>query len=188
MKKRVTTTYLEMADRRQHQPARTPAIHFELSRVAAPSPALGRFLYTAIGAPWHWYDRLCWDEEQWRAWLERPGLETWIACVAGTPAGYFELNLRDGGDVEIAYFGVMANMTGKGLGGALLSAAVSRAWDMGGTRVWVHTCTLDHPHALRNYEARGFRAYRSEDEEDDISGRWRNAFTANRQTETEDES
>jgi GNAT superfamily N-acetyltransferase len=96
------------------------------------------------------------------AYLDRPELETWIAYVAGTPAGYFELERQSGGDVELAYFGLLPGFIGEGLGGRLLAAAITRAWEMGARRVWVHTCDLDHPRALTNYRARGFRIFRTE--------------------------
>lgn len=76
--------------------------------------------------------------------------------------GYFQLAFReaDGGpDVEVAYFGLLPEWFGRGWGGWLLSVAVSTAWQQGAARVWLHTCTLDHPAALANYEARGFRRY-----------------------------
>jgi GNAT superfamily N-acetyltransferase len=70
--------------------------------------------------------------------------------------------------VEIVYFGIMPQFVGKGLGGALLTAAVERAWQMGPTRVWVHTCSLDHPSALGNYLARGFRIFKQEIGHEDL--------------------
>ena len=83
--------------------------------------------------------------------------------VAGAPAGYFELRRDRDGGVEIAYFGLLPEFTGRGLGGHLLTAAVERAWAPGPERVWLHTNTLDHPAALPNYLKRGFTAFHSED-------------------------
>ena len=160
----VTTVHLEMTDPAQFRPAKSGGIGFDLVRVEIPCPELNRFLYTAVGADWWWYSRLPWDYAQWLEYLDRPDLETWVAYVAGTPAGYFELERQPGDQVEIAYFGVLPQFIGKGMGGALLSAAVSRAWRMGVARVWVHTCSLDHPQARRNYEARGFKAFRTEEQ------------------------
>ena len=78
-------------------------------------------------------------------------------------AGWYELRrVPEDGSVEIAYFGLMPGAIGRGLGKALLGCAVRDAWAMGATRVWLHTCTLDHPHALPNYLARGFRVYKTE--------------------------
>lgn len=168
MKQSVTTTYLEMTDRSSLCPAREPALQFELKRVEVPAPEFNRFLYTAVGSEWVWYSRLSWDYAQWLAYLDRPELETWVAYVAGTPAGYFELERQPDCSVEIMYFGVLRSFIGKGLGGALLTSAITRAWDMGAVRVWVHTCTLDHPQACRNYQARGFAVFRTEEAIEDL--------------------
>ena len=157
-----------MTDRSQLRPAGSGPPALELVRAEIPCPELNRFLYTAVGAGWWWYSRLQWHYGRWWAYLDRPRLETWIAYVSGTPAGYFELEWQEGDHVELAYFGLLPNFIGKGLGGALLTAAITRAWDMGARRVWVHTCTLDHPQALANYQARGFRIFRTDENTEDL--------------------
>ena len=157
----VTTTYLEITTRTALRAGGRPQRAFSLVRVTPPTPYLNRFLYVAVGGAWQWRDRLDWDPGRWLAYVDRPELETWAAYVRGTLAGYFELE-RQGGEVEIAYFGLLPGFTGLGLGGALLTAAIGRAFDTGAARVWVHTCSLDHPQALANYLARGMRPYRTE--------------------------
>ena len=122
-----------------------------------------RFLYQLVGKDWAWTDRLSWSDEQWKAYAESDNLRTWVAYYKGSPAGYYELEQQKGGDVEIAYFGLAPKFIGQGFGGYLLSRAIKSAWKMKGTkRVWVHTCTLDHPSALHNYQARGLEVYRVE--------------------------
>jgi len=158
MDRQVTITYLEMERRSQALPYEGKR-RLEVRRVEIASPEMSRFLYTAVGSDWWWHERLRWDRDRWMEWLDRPEVETWVGYRSGTPAGYFELEAQPGGEVEIAYFGLMSSFIGKGLGAELLAAAVERAWDIAATRVWVHTCTLDHPRALPNYEARGFRVY-----------------------------
>jgi RimJ/RimL family protein N-acetyltransferase len=156
----VTTWYLEQTSRADLRPAEPAPV--EIIRAEVPSPEFSRFLYTAVGAGWHWTDRLPWTPEQWAEWLAGD-VETWVAYHRGTPAGYAELQRQAGGDVEVAYFGLLPYAIGKGIGGHLLTAAVRRAWDLPGTeRVWVHTCSLDGPAALPNYQARGFRVYRTD--------------------------
>ena len=114
------------------------------------------FFYRAVGGDWYWLDRIDWTYAQWQAWVDSPGHELWTCWVEGAPAGYVELH-RQGGDVEVAYFGLLPQFAGLGLGGWLLTRAVERAWAVAGTtRVWVHTCELDSPTALANYQARGF--------------------------------
>jgi len=168
MRSQVTTTYLEMTDRAACRPARPSATPFNLVRVEIPCPELNRFLYTAAGADWNWYSRLSWDYARWLAYLDRAELETWVAYVSGTPAGYFELERQGADNVEITHFGLLPRFIGQRLGGPLLTKTVERAWDMGPKRVWVHTCDLDHPHALSNYQARGFRIYKTEDNMEEL--------------------
>jgi GNAT superfamily N-acetyltransferase len=158
----VTTWYLEMTARSDLVPKRSERSDLALARVAPAMPELNRFFYTAVGGSWYWLERLSWTWAQWRSYLDRPELETWILSVAGVPAGFFELEAQAEKSIEIVYFGLLPSFTGQGLGSRLLTLAVERAWDMGAGRVWLHTCSLDHPAALGNYQARGFRLYRSE--------------------------
>lgn len=157
----VTTYYLEMCDPAWLRPApRSGAL--ELRECEVPQFELNRFLYRFVGAAWAWTDKLGWSDEQWRAWTEDPRLRTWIALSRGSPAGYFELQMQPGAAVEIAYFGLAPAFIGRGLGGELLTRALECAWSWDARRVWVHTCTLDHPAALANYQARGMRLFRQE--------------------------
>jgi GNAT superfamily N-acetyltransferase len=165
----VTTWSLELTAPDELRPAAGPAAGsgVRIVRAEVPSPEFGRFLYTAVGADCSWHDRLPWPPEQWRALLEQPGTELWVAYAHGTPAGYVELAGQDEGVVEIVYFGLLPDFRGRGIGGHLLSYGAARAWDLAGRwpgraptrRVWVHTCSLDGPHALGNYQRRGFRVY-----------------------------
>ena len=161
MKQRVTTYHLEINALADHQPAGPPRTAYQLIKVESPIPQLNRFLYAAVGADWYWYERLSWSFSRWQAYLSRDQVETWVAYVKGAPAGYFELERQPTGSVEIAYFGLLPQFIGRGMGAALLSDAICTAAAMGsaGNRVWVHTCTLDHPAALGNYQARGFKLF-----------------------------
>jgi GNAT superfamily N-acetyltransferase len=166
----VRTTYLEMRSLDALRPSTRVPDDVLLLRAGIPSPVLNRAFYTGVGGSWYWLDRLGWSWAQWMAWLDRPELETWVAHLAGTPAGYVELELQREREVEIVYFGVLPQFAGSGLGGYLLSQAVHRAWSMRPSvaRVWVHTCTLDHPAALANYLARGFQIFREADHEQEL--------------------
>jgi GNAT superfamily N-acetyltransferase len=157
----VTTTYLEITNRAEIRAGRPPGVAFAIVRVGIPTPDLNRFLYIAVGGAWTWRDRLAWDTARWLQYVDRPEFEMSVLYVRGTPAGYAELE-RQGDDVEIVYFGLLRAFIGLGLGGALLTSAIERGFDLGARRVWLHTCTLDHPQALANYIARGMRPYRTE--------------------------
>lgn len=166
----VTRTYLEM---------KHPA-DLKGGGVAAPSgtrleavewvPAsLWRFLYSTVGGPYFWLDRLKWTDGQIREYLSRP-ITLWLLSSGGAPAGFFELTRSQDGAVEISYFGLIPEFVGKGLGKYLLVRAIEEAWALKPTRVWLHTCTLDHPAALPNYLERGFRATGTETYQYDIPG------------------
>ena len=158
----VVRTYLELRDPAQFRPAAPlPPMARVVERPSC-SPSEYRRLYAAVGGPWHWRDRLAWDDATLAAHLASPDIAVFELLVEGDSAGYFELRRSGAGEVEIAYFGLVPGYIGRGLGGALLSEAVHEAWRFGGARVWLHTCTLDSPHALPNYKARGFTPYRVE--------------------------
>lgn len=166
-KVQVTTWYLEQTRPDQLRLALTPQ-PAPLIRQETSSPALNLSLYKSIGADWHWRDRLAWSEQRWREWLDRPEVQTWVMYDGGAHAGYVELEKQSGGNVEIAYFGIAREFFGRGLGGHLLSVGIERAWAMGAQRVWVHTCSLDHPAALANYRARGMTIYQEETAEKEL--------------------
>ena len=158
----VTRTYLELVDPSQLRPMRLADADARFVKRAPCSVERYRALYGDVGGPWHWRDRLAWSDGELSAYLSQPEIVVWELEVAGESAGYFELRRQDDGAVEIVYFGLVPKFIGRGLGGAMLTRAVTEAWELGASRVWLHTCTLDSPRALPNYRARGFREYRSE--------------------------
>ncbi len=133
-----------------------------VERQDVPDAVLGRYLYGAVGRDYEWTDRSRWSDAQWLERLGLPNVETWVAYEGEAMAGYFELAMDEERNVEIAYFGLLPGYVGRGIGGRLLTIAARRAWDMGASRVWLHTCTRDHSHSLANYKARGFRVFKQE--------------------------
>ena len=164
----VRTTYLELALEAPLRPPSRPRPDYQLRQAVVASPEFARFLYTAVGYRWNWTRRLGWSYADWEHYLGRDGRETWVAYVGGTAAGYYEMATDGDHGVEIAQFGLLPSFTGVGLGGYLLCDAVHRGRELGAGRVWLHTCTADHPHALPNYRARGFRPFKEEAEYEDV--------------------
>lgn len=168
----ITTWYLEQTSAADVTDGAAPSVPLQIGRAQLPSPELSRFLYAAVGGDWFWTDRLGWTWQQWQDYLDRDGLETWVAYVQGTPAGYIELDGTREKEVEVAYFGLLPQFAGKRIGGHLLAAGLRHAWTLGDRwagkapveRVWLHTCSLDGPVAMANYQARGMRVYRTETE------------------------
>ncbi len=168
MLRNVTTTYLEMTSpdlwvQGHGEPADVQVIRSEI-----PNADFSHFLFVSVGLPWQWFSRLKWRRSDWEAYLESDAVETWVGYQQGTPFGYFELQRQADDNVEIKFFGIQTGFIGQGLGSYLLSRTIQQAWAMGARRVWLHTCTLDHPSALSNYLSRGFKVYKEETEQEDI--------------------
>ncbi|QTN31553.1 GNAT family N-acetyltransferase [Akkermansiaceae bacterium] len=151
-------TFLEMVER----PVNFPTVpeDFQIA-LAEKNGRINLDWYRRVGARWAWTDRLKWSEEEWRGYVESENLETWIASFQGQDCGYFELSRQDEG-VRIALLGLAPESIGKGLGGSLLSKALERAWTEGIGRVFLDTCSKDHPNALPTYLRNGFRIIRTE--------------------------
>jgi GNAT superfamily N-acetyltransferase len=151
----VVRTFLEISDPADlRPPPRPPRREFELRRVSG--GATSRRFYEVIGGPYGWTDRLSWTEAQWERWAAR--VETRAIVVDDQDAGYFELE-PGRGIVTLAYLGLLEPYQGIGIGGHVLTAAIRRGFEIA-PRVQVNTGTLDAPHALANYEARGMRVIR----------------------------
>jgi ribosomal protein S18 acetylase RimI-like enzyme len=148
-------------------PAEPPPAPLELEPAGPEAASLLKFTYVRIGEPHGWTGRTGWSDEQWAEELARPNVQAWVARVGGQVAGFVELDVENG-DAGIVVLGLVPEFIGRGFGGALLTEATRLAWRLtppgGGTirRVRVETSSGDHPHALPNYEARGFRTFRSE--------------------------
>lgn len=155
----IVTTYLQMSALAELVPARLADPDFRVREAVERQWRLNRSLYLLVGERWAWIDKKDWSEQQWERYVVSEQLRTFVASWRGSTAGYYELRRDDAHAVEIAYFGLAPAFIGRGFGGALLTDALERAWGWDAQRVWVHTCTLDHPAALGNYEARGMKAY-----------------------------
>ncbi|MDY0168373.1 MAG: GNAT family N-acetyltransferase [Thermoguttaceae bacterium] len=151
------TYCLAMFSRDDLRPAAATPATLEVRQVGIPCPEFSWFLHQAVGVEFRWGGRQGWGRREWAGHVAQPGLETWVGYVQGTPAGYFELAKQEDGSVRIECFGLLRQFFGQKLGGALLTRAVERCWEMGANRVWLRTCSHDHPHALQNYLARGFQ-------------------------------
>lgn len=150
-------TTLEMTRRPPLRPL--PASPLRLVRWATPEPEKYRTLFRRVGGPWLWYSRLAMDDAVLTAIVHDAGVEVYaVTDRAGIEVGLLELDLRHAGACELSYFGLVPELAGRGHGGWLMAEAMARCWRPGVTRVWVHTCTLDHPAALGFYRKQGFVA------------------------------
>jgi GNAT superfamily N-acetyltransferase len=117
-------------------------------------------LFRSVGSPWLWCGRLLMSEAELDAILADPATAVYaVTRRDGTPVGLLELDFSVPHQTELSYFGMAADMTGRGHGGWLMAHALRLAWRPDTTRVWVHTCTHDHPAALGFYQRQGFTVY-----------------------------
>jgi GNAT superfamily N-acetyltransferase len=152
-------TYLDMREppRRERAPHGAPSWQLEpLGSDAARYLAL----YRRIGEPWLWFSRLAMPQTEFRGILEHADVEAFALTRAGTDIGLLELDFRTPGECELAFLGLVPEAIGRGAGRFLIKTAVARAFARPIRRLWVHTCTLDHPSALQFYMRAGFTPYR----------------------------
>ena len=161
-------TSLEMTSPSQLVPGRPPPAPLDLQEVGPDAAPLVRSLWLRIGEPHGWTERARWSDADWVAELSKAGVRAWVARVGSDAAGLVELEAEGNGHVGILFFGLVPEFVGNGFGGAFLTLATRLAWGLTGPdgvparRVWLQTSSRDHPHARPNYEARGFRSFRTE--------------------------
>ena len=128
-----------------------------------PDFQLNKFFYKQVGKKHRWIDRLSWSDEKWINFISNKNLETYVISESDDLIGFFELLYNpDLNETEISYFGLLEEYIGKGIGGYALSEAIKKSFEKDIKRVWLHTCTLDHPNALKNYIARGMTVFKKE--------------------------
>ena len=156
-----TVTYLEMLEPPRRSPIPPPTKRpTSLIRAKNPTIEYYRFLYETVGGPWTWVERRIISDDDLKALISASGVEIYVLSVDGVPAGYGEVNRGiKVNEVELSYFGLMPEFIGSGLGWYFINAMVDIAWISEPKRIWVHTCDLDHPRALKNYQKAGFKVF-----------------------------
>ena len=140
-----------------------PSDIYQISLVNPPDFQLNKFFYKQIGQKYRWIDRLIWNEKKWIEYVNNSDVKTFILKEKNNLAGYFEqIFHKKKLDCEIAYFGILEDYFGNKLGGYLLSEAIKKSFRFGAKRTWVHTCSMDHKYALKNYLSRGMKIFKTE--------------------------
>ena len=160
----IDRNFLEIKSIDDLKESRKPNYNYVIEKVDPVDFQLNKFFYKNIGKKHRWTDRLIWSENDWIKYVSSPKVETFILKIENDLAGYFELiNHTNPQEIEIAYFGLLEEYHNKKLGGYFLSGAIKQSFLKENiNRVWVHTCTLDHENALKNYIARGMKIYKKE--------------------------
>ena len=163
MTEKILRNYLELKSIKDFKEVKKPLKNYYIELSEPKDFQLNKFFYKNIGKNCQWIDRLVWTDLNWIDYISNTKLVTYILKDKNEMAGYFELIFNQNSkEVEIAYFGILEEYFGKKLGGYLLSEAIKCSFAMGSSRVWVHTCSLDHKNALTNYLSRGMKVFKSE--------------------------
>ena len=164
MNSTIYRNYLEIKTLNSLVESKPPKEECSINLVKPVDFQINKFFYKNVGKKHNWTDRLAWSETDWINYTSDIKVETYILKVQRELAGYFELIFHlETKEIEIAYFGLLEEYHNKKLGGHLLSFAIKESFQKKDLkRVWVHTCTLDHKNALKNYLARGMKIYKKE--------------------------
>ena len=161
MKKTILRNFLEIYSLSDLKKVENPSINLNL--VETKDFQLNKFLYKQIGKKHNWLDRLNWSDQNWIQYVSQKNLYTYILKDIEDLVGYFELNLNEEKkEAEIVYLGILKEYYGKKIGAFLLCEAIQKSFSLNSQRVWVHTCSLDHKHALKNYISRGLKIFKTE--------------------------
>jgi len=159
----VDRSFLEINSIKKLNRSKSPGPNFKINQVDPPDFQLNKFFYKQIGRKHRWIDRLAWTDKKWIEYVENSRVKTFVLKDNNNLAGYYEtIRDLDKDHSEIAYFGILEEYFGKKCGGFMLSEAINKLFEDGNSRVWLHTCSLDHENAIKNYLARGMQVFKSE--------------------------
>ena len=163
MTEEVERNYLEINSINDLKEGINPSDNYILILLDPINFQLNKFFYKNIGKKHKWVDRLIWDEQRWIDYVSSEKVKTYVLKNKDDLVGFFELIFYfEKKEVEIAYFGLLQEYQNKKLGSYLLSQAIKKSFVDNISRVWVHTCSLDHKNALNNYIARGMKIFKTE--------------------------
>jgi GNAT superfamily N-acetyltransferase len=156
----VKVTYLQALEAAADPGTAPPGV--TVMRASCPTVSFYRYLYHAVGSRWMWFERRRLSDDELVEVIADPSVEINVIYLDGVPAGYCELDRRESGETELAYFGLIHEFIGRGLGSYFIRWTLHRAWQGDVSRVWLHTCSMDHPRAVGVYQAAGLVPYRQE--------------------------
>jgi GNAT superfamily N-acetyltransferase len=161
--KKIVRNYLEIKSIKELILPKNSKNNLKIKLLLQPDFQLNKFLYKQIGKNYYWNDRLIWTDQDWIKYVSRKNVFTYILYKDSNIAGFFELIYHEEKkEIELAYLGLLHEFIGKKLGAYLLTEAIKTSWNFKINRVWVHTCSLDHPNALKNYLDRGMKIFNHE--------------------------
>ena len=159
----VKRNYLEICSIQDLKEGKKPPEDYSLDLVDPINFQLNKFFYKSVGKKHKWVDRLIWNDYQWINYLSNKNVKTYVLKKNKDLVGFFELIFHiESKEVEIAYFGILEEYQNQKIGSYMLSEAIKISFNKNINRVWLHTCSLDHEYALKNYISRGMKIFKNE--------------------------
>ena len=163
MTQEVKRNYLEINTLKELKEVKKISENYSLNLLDPSNFQLNKFFYKNVGKKHQWVDRLVWTDTQWIDYVSSKNVKTYIFKKKDDLAGFFELIFhKEKKEIEIAYLGLLEEFQNKNLGSFLLSEAIKKSFLNNINRVWLHTCSLDHENALKNYISRGMKIFKTE--------------------------
>ena len=163
MIEKIERYYLEIFSKDNFEKKSKPPGSYEFYLNSSDNFEINKFFYKQVGKKYQWIDRLTWTNNDWIKYVSNKNLKTYVLKQENDFVGFFELIFNiEINECEIAYFGILEDYFNKGCGGYMLSKAIEKSFEIGAKRVWVHTCSLDHPNAIKNYISRGMKIFKTE--------------------------
>jgi len=160
---RVKRYFLEIKDFSNLTKLNTPE-HYQIILDKKKNFKLNKFFYKQIGIDHYWRDRLIWSDKEWIKYVKNKNLETYTLKKGENFVGFYEQEYHpESKEVELINMGILKDFRGHKLGSVLLNHAIVCASSKSPSRMWVHTCSLDHKYALQNYKSRGFEIFKEEE-------------------------
>ncbi|MCP4328155.1 MAG: GNAT family N-acetyltransferase [Alphaproteobacteria bacterium] len=152
-------TYLEMTGPPKLSVIMPSGRKLALLRAEEPTVSFYRYLYNTVGEPWLWWERRALADDALRAIIEDDKIDVYVLYANGVPAGFAELDRRRLPEIDLAFFGLIPEFIGQGLGRYFLNVIIETAWSLKPRRLTVNTCNFDHPKAIQTYQRAGFVPY-----------------------------
>ena len=163
MTEEIFRNYLEINSLSELNEVKVPSNNYSLDLVNPKDFQLNKFFYKQVGKKYNWFDRLVWNDQNWINYISKTYVSTYVLKYNKDLVGFSELILdQKKNEIEIAYLGILEEYFGKNYGSYLLSEAIKISFINKSKRVWVHTCSLDHKNALKNYQNRGMKIFKKE--------------------------
>ena len=160
---KIVRNYLEIKSLDELLQKKSPNNKYIVEKAFTNDFQLNKFFYKQIGQNHNWNYRLVWDDKRWMDYVSNPNVFTFVLKDNEDIAGFFELIYhKEKSEMELAYFGLLKEYMSKKLGSYMLTEAIKISFYYKVKRLWVHTCSLDHKNALKNYLSRGMKIYNTE--------------------------